>query len=281
VGARYGFPQPGRLDGNHRRYTDDDCRLLSEVKRARDTGRSMPEAIAMGRAAVRDAETSIFDGLRLRHPDTEIVTLPDPFMLAISTPLEDEARSHANGALLVGVFQRRSAWRAARSRWDVLAEHAALAIVFADFPRVRRTSTRCDVPVTGTAMSAEWGVICDAPGWRACLVGVESVTTRGARVWPRRTFRAMWSMGAGRGARRSSSRGDDRSAACARDRRRRSATAASMAGGSRRRAARRVGAHHPSARERPPCGAPRRDVNRDRAHGGARPSGSVSSGGTR
>lgn len=94
----------------------------------------------------------------------------------------------------MGAFQRRSAWRAARSRWDVLAEHAALAIVFADFPRVRRTSARSDVPVTGTAMSAEWAVICDAPAWRACLVGVESATTRGARTWPRRTFRAMWSM---------------------------------------------------------------------------------------
>src|ERR1700712_2618207 len=121
--TRYGFPPPARSGGRHRRYTEDDCRLLLEVRRARESGVSMASAIEQGRAAVRHAEDSIFGGLLLRHPDSEVVVLPEPFMLAISRALEDSMVERPGGVLF-GAFQRQAAWRIAAPRWHRAMEHA-------------------------------------------------------------------------------------------------------------------------------------------------------------
>src|SRR4051812_20001969 len=103
---RYGFPVPWRSDGTHRRYSDEDCRVLCEVLRQRARGLPIAAAIERARRAVVDAQGSLFAGLRLRHPELDVVVLPEPFMLAISAALEDTTAGR-DGAICVGAFQRR------------------------------------------------------------------------------------------------------------------------------------------------------------------------------
>ncbi len=190
--VRYGFPDPDRSGGRHRRYTEEDCRLILEVRRARERGLSMEAAIARSRERVRRAEGAMFGGLLLRHPDTEVVVLPEPFMLGISHALEELAADHPRGVLF-GAFQRQEAWVVARRRWDAMARDARAAAVFADFPRAERHGNLWRIPTDpGSELAAEWSVVCDAPGFAGCLVGREM--TGSATNPGRRRFEAVWSL---------------------------------------------------------------------------------------
>ena len=190
--VRYGFPDPDRSGGRHRRYTEEDCRLIMEVRRARERGLSMEAAIARSRDRVRRAEGAMFGWLLLRHSETEVVVLPEPFMLGISHALEELAADHPRGVLF-GAFQREAAWLVARPRWDAMARDAHVAAVFADFPRAERHGNLWHVPVEPRSdLAMEWSVVCDAPGFAGCLVGREVPGARTARG--RRRFEAVWSL---------------------------------------------------------------------------------------
>ncbi len=190
--TRYGFPEPDRSGGRHRRYTEDDCRLLLEVRRAREAGASMASAIERGRAAVRHAEDSIFGGLLLRHPDAEVVVLPEPFLLAISRALED-AMVEQPGGVVFGAFQRRAAWEIAEPRWRRAMHHAYAGAVFADFTEPDCRDSLWCVPVEpGSNLATEWTVVLDGPHAAGCVVGREldpEPTPLG-----RRRFETVWSL---------------------------------------------------------------------------------------
>src|SRR3954470_13769908 len=171
--ARYGFPEPRRPTGSHRRYSLEDCRALVEIKRARAQGLGMRQAVQSGIAATRRAQDSLFNGLRLRHPDLPVLTLPRTFMLALSRAVERTALDHGDG-VLVGAFQRRSSYRAAKPVWQELATTACVAVLFADFEHMARDGATWQIPVgAGSPLAAEWAVVCDAPRWWGCLVGHE------------------------------------------------------------------------------------------------------------
>jgi MerR family transcriptional regulator, light-induced transcriptional regulator len=190
--ARYGFPEPRRPGGTHRRYSDEDCRALLEVKGARARGLSMANAIAAGVETVRAAQNSVFNGLRLRHPEQPVLAMPEPFMQAISRALEDTVREHPDG-LLVATFQRLPARRIAESRWEALARTARAVVLFADYPNCERDGALWRVPVReGTALAEEWAVVCDTPRWWGCLVGRERAGRQ--RQPGNRLFDAMWSL---------------------------------------------------------------------------------------
>jgi DNA-binding transcriptional MerR regulator len=191
--ARYGFPEPQRPSGSHRRYSDEECRVLLEIKDARRRGLGMHEAIAAGRAAVQRAQDSIFNGLRLRHPRLPAVALPEPFMLAISAALETTACEHPDG-VLIGTFQRLPAQRVAEPAWRELAKTARAAVLFAGYPHAQRRDGLWCIPVRpGTPLAQEWAVVCDTPTWWGCVVGRE-LGPRGARAPGQRTFEAVWSL---------------------------------------------------------------------------------------
>jgi DNA-binding transcriptional MerR regulator len=190
--TRYGFPAPDRSDGRHRRYTEEDCRLLLEVRRARETGVSMATAIEQGRHAVRHAENSIYGGLLLRHPESEVVVLPEPFMLAISRALEDTMIERPGG-ILFGAFQRQAAWHLAEPRWQRAAQHAHAAAVFADFPAPERRGALWCVPFApGSRLASEWTVVLDGPNATGCIVGRE-LDPEPAPLG-RRRFETVWSL---------------------------------------------------------------------------------------
>jgi DICT domain-containing protein len=190
--ARYGFPAPRRRGSGHRRYTERDCAVLREVKRDREAGTPMSAAIARATSRAALAETSIYSGVRHRHPHLEPAVLPEPFMLAISHAIEQEASVHGAGAVLVGCFQRRRAWLAAEARWGELAANGHVALVFADFPEAGSQDGMWTVPIEpGAPIRDEWAVVCDGPRAAACIVAVEL-----PRLQPRhaRRFEAVWSV---------------------------------------------------------------------------------------
>ena len=189
--VRYGFPVPRRRRSGHRRYTDRDCILLREVQRQREAGAPLKSAIAQATQRAAQAEASIYSGVRHRHPDLVPAVLPEPFMLAISRAIEQEASAYGADAVLVGCFQRRRAWLLAESRWRKLAGIGQAAVVFADFDEASAQAGVWTVPIEpGSAIEDEWAVICDGPNGSACVVGIELQPQMPA---PRR-FEAVWSV---------------------------------------------------------------------------------------
>jgi DICT domain-containing protein len=190
--ARYGFPDPRRPTGSHRRYSLEDCRALAEVKRARARGLGMRQAVEAGMAATRRAQDSLFNGLRLRHPDLPVLRYPQAFMLALSRAVEVTALEHGDG-VLVGAFQRRAAHRVAEPVWQRLATTADAIVLFADFDASCADGTTWRIPIPDDSpLAAEWAVVCDSPRWWACLVGRELHAP--GRVQGPRMFEAMWSL---------------------------------------------------------------------------------------
>jgi DICT domain-containing protein len=119
--------------------------------------------------------------------------LPQTFKHALSSALETTALEHPDG-ILVGAFQRSRAYDIAAPRWQRLATSARAVVAFADFARPERAGTSWRIPPQpGSALAAEWAVVCDTPRWWGCLVARElpGTTRRPAMA---RSFEAMWSL---------------------------------------------------------------------------------------
>ena len=185
---RFGFPQPGRLAGGHRRYDEADVTDILRVVAEREAGRSLETAIGVvrqgGRGRDDEIDRSVFSGLRRARPDLAVHVLHRHTMLALSRAIEDECLAHAGRPWLVAAFQTRVAYAQARGRWDDLIDTAAHAIVFADFARSRLRAGRLEVAVpAGDPLRREWSVVCDAPGAAAVLAGWERPDGRFEAVW--------------------------------------------------------------------------------------------------
>src|ERR1035438_10246765 len=131
---RYSLPRPERLPNGRRRYRESDCLLLDEVLRGRAQGLSLAAAMAhalSGAGPFRD--TSIFAGLRRRHPGLQVHVMAKAMLLALTHAIEDECCARAQRPVLMGAFQRDRFYRAARPRWADLAGTAEQTVVFADF----------------------------------------------------------------------------------------------------------------------------------------------------
>jgi DICT domain-containing protein len=192
---RYGFPSPQRLASGHRRYSDRDIELIQGVVAKRAAGLSAKAAISQVLARGTQPQTSIFAVLRRRRPDLEARTLSKPLMLALSRAIEDEALAKGERLILFGAFQRERFYRQSAARWRELSRTAEVAMVFADFPRVRRaTDAPAEVPVPrADALNREWALVCEGESFAACLAGWE--LPEGARGPDRRRrFEAVWSV---------------------------------------------------------------------------------------
>jgi DICT domain-containing protein len=193
---RYGLPRPQRSASGQRRYRESDCMLLAGVLRGRAGGLSLPAAMAQAVAgAGGPAETSIFAGLRRRHPELRVHVLDKKHMMALTRAIEDECCAQAQRAVLVGSFQRQQFYRSSRLRWADLARTAEQTLVFADFEHGRERPGRlAEVAVPeGSPMRREWSLICDAPGHAACVAGWER-PGQDHRADSDRIFEALWSV---------------------------------------------------------------------------------------
>jgi MerR family transcriptional regulator, light-induced transcriptional regulator len=192
--SRHGFPSAQRLRGGHRRYGERDVESVLEVLRMRTQGLSLPAAIALVRKSASPPPSSIFAGMRHRHPEVQPVVLTKPALLALTRAIEDEYLASAASGLLIGSFQRVAFYRSSERRWRELARTAKVAVAFADFKAVRQPEHGpAEVPVPRKhALNREWAVVIDAPAARACLAALEH-TSAVERPDAERRFEVLWS----------------------------------------------------------------------------------------
>lgn len=193
---RHRFPQPERLDSGHRRYSPDQVELVRRVVAARAAGLSLNVAIERATRQQDTAAASVYAGLREGHPELQAMRLAKPAMLALSHAVEDESISRAGEPVLFASFQRAGFYRLQRRRWRALSSGAALAVVFAEFPRLRTPRERpIEVPVgRDRPLAREWAVVCDDERYAVCLVGREPPFSSADAPSARRVFETIWSV---------------------------------------------------------------------------------------
>lgn len=175
--SRYGFPRPYRAPGGRRRYSRSDIDLIEVVMRLRSSGISLQAAISQATSAAAEAESSIFAGLRRRHPELIPQVLRKVTLLALTRAVEDECCARADRAVLFASFQHERFFRRSESRWKELARTSRLAVVFADFSGpdlAPQPGTPIRVPLPADAPARrEWTLVCDSPDYPACVSGWE------------------------------------------------------------------------------------------------------------
>ncbi len=194
--SRYGFPEPARLPGGHRRYAEADIDAVQEVLRHRRSGLALEAAVRRVTSAAPHESASLFAEVRRRHPDLVPQLVSKRAMLALSRAVEDECCAQATRPLLIATFQRRQFYRASYARWVELARTARAAVVLADFadplPVTPGLPAEVAVPYA-SPVNREWSIICEAADRPVCMVGWERPGQVGAPDVTRR-FELVWSM---------------------------------------------------------------------------------------
>ena len=191
---RHGFPVPERLPSGHRRYSDDQVESVLRVVAGRSAGLSLAAAIDRARRENSSPPGSLFAAIRKRRPDIEPRTIPKHILVALSHAVEDESLSRAERPMLFASFQRVRFYNQERSRFRELSRGAELAVVFADFDRVRvRSDAPTEIPVDRThPLTREWTIVCDAEHHAVCLAGWER--PGGSGPASSRLFETIWSV---------------------------------------------------------------------------------------
>lgn len=171
---RYGFPQPRREAGGHRRYSAGEVERLLRVVAERGRGIALPVAIERARGAATGVP-SLFAHLRERRPDLHPMRVSKRHLVPLAHAIEEESAARAERPLLIGSFQRERFYRQSERRWRELARGAESAFVFADFERLREPADGpAELPVDRShPVSREWALVCVAPEHGACMVAWE------------------------------------------------------------------------------------------------------------
>ena len=198
---RYGVPDPVRLSGGHRRYTQRDVNTVMEVKEQRRLGWRLSEAMVQAKARIEIPRSSILGTVRHLLADAPTTLLSKRMLISLSHSIEDEATARAFHPLLVGAFQHERFLDQSRYRWESLSQTSVATIMFAaGADRRPQTNTRTQhkgvewrVPLEeGGPLIREWVVICDSPSFAACLVGTERIPgNNGPRA---RRFETLWTI---------------------------------------------------------------------------------------
>ena len=200
---RHGFPVPTRLESGHRRYSEGDAALVSEVARLRDAGMRLDAAISAARQeAEHQAEVapgprprSVHATVLRRDPGLPVHRLTKRTLVALSHAIEDEFCARARDAHLFGLFQRAPHFAPARARWRELALLARTTHVFADFPPGTRDEDDLHLVTLPerSPLRREWAVVCDATEAPVALTAWEVPGQVGVPEL-RRVFETTWTM---------------------------------------------------------------------------------------
>ncbi len=193
--SRHGFPQPIRLEGGHRRYDDQHVDQVVEVARLRRSGVPLEAAISQVRRASVPPPMSFFAELRSAEHGLRPRVLGKRALSALTSAIEDECLAQARRPVLMGAFQHARFYRQSESRWHELNRTSEGTVVFADFEqsqnsvaRPREVALPADSPVL-----REWVLVCDAPGFSACVAGWELPAPPGSPERDRR-FETVWTL---------------------------------------------------------------------------------------
>jgi DICT domain-containing protein len=192
---RYGFPEPARTAAGYRVYTEQDVVALRRVVAYRSRGLSVPAALERARSLEGATDSpSIFAALASGDSPVRPQKLHRATLISLSRAIEEEAMARAAGPIVIGAFQSQANYRQVEHRYRRLAHVADAVGVFADFSETRtgNEDVPAEIPIGhGEALGHEWVVVVDAPGYAACLVGWETPSREGERV-----FEAVWTMDA-------------------------------------------------------------------------------------
>lgn len=193
--ARYGFPTPTRRAGSHRRYDDRQVALVTEVVRLRKSGLSVPGSISAAEESVARPATSFFSSLRTGGFGLRPHVLGKSALSALTSAIEDECLAQARRPVLIGAFQRARFYRQSEERWQELARTAERTVVFADFGAPCAPEDRpAEIPLaTDSPVRREWVLVCDSPGFSACVAGWELPSPAGTSDHDRR-FETVWTL---------------------------------------------------------------------------------------
>jgi DICT domain-containing protein len=193
--SRFGFPSPARLPSGRRAYSERDVELLRQVVRDRAGGLSLRAAVERAAASPARPAGSIHAGLRARRADLDVWLLSKRMLLDMSHAIEDEYCARGEPAVLIATFQREEFYRRAERRWRDLARTAELAVVLADFDRPRQPrGGPVEIPLEASEpINREWTLVCDGPGFSACLAGWERAGQE-AEPDAERQFETLWSV---------------------------------------------------------------------------------------
>ncbi len=116
-------------------------------------------------------------------------------MLALTHAIEDEALARAERMMIFGSFQQERFYRQAQPRWRELSRTADVAVVFADFGRLRAPrGEAAEIPVPREhPLNREWAIVCEGEDFALCLTGWEPPESV-RRPDGRRRFEAIWSV---------------------------------------------------------------------------------------
>jgi MerR family transcriptional regulator, light-induced transcriptional regulator len=190
---RYGFPEPSRTAAGYRVYTEQDVVALRRVVAYRNRGLSVPAALERARSLEGATDRpSIFAAIASGDHPVRPQRLRKTTLVALSRSIEEEAIARAAGPVVIGAFQAERNYRAVEHRYRRLAHVADAVGVFATFRDARfgDEDAPAEFPIAASeALGHEWAVIVDAPGYAACLVGWETPSDNGSRI-----FEAVWTM---------------------------------------------------------------------------------------
>lgn len=165
---RYGFPTASRTPAGHRRFTDDDVRLVLEVLRAREQGLPLRIAISSALGRQRQSHAASAHGALIREfPELAHQRFSRTALIAVSQALEDETLASGEGRVVLGAFQQGHRYQTSQARWNELARTAAWCAVVADFEDApgdgpdadpEASPARCHLPQSAP-MRREWTVV--------------------------------------------------------------------------------------------------------------------------
>lgn len=175
---RFGFPAGRRTASGHRRFTEDDVLLVSEVLEARKRGVPLNLAIDAVLQRVRqEGGESVHATLIREFPDLRPQRLGKSTLVDASHAIEDECLARADRSVVLGTFQEGHKFALSRHRWEELARTASWSAVLADFdggqtadPKAR--PARCQLP-DDSPMRREWTVVTLSPTFAAVLAAWE------------------------------------------------------------------------------------------------------------
>lgn len=196
---RFGFPEPARTASGYRKYSAEDVEALRRVIAYRHRGLSVAAAIERARESGAPTDRpSIYAAVAASEPGIRPQVLRKSTLIALSRAIEHEVIARAAAPVVFGAFQRDPFYRSVEPRYRRMAQLADAAVVFADFPELRRPAGGpVEVPIAeADALGNEWAVIVDAPGYAACLLAWEQpgITEPGDEDDLTRKFEALWTI---------------------------------------------------------------------------------------
>ena len=195
---RYGFPEPRRTASGHRRYSEADVDAVNRVLSLRQSGLSLPAAIARADVPQDPESISLFSSLRSRRPELEPRVIRKPALIALSHAIEDETLARADVRVMFACFQREAFYRSAQARWRELSAATRVVAVFADFEQPRswgQDAGPAEVPISRRQQLArEWAIVAYGSRSSICMVARELASSNADSASAARSFELIWTV---------------------------------------------------------------------------------------